>query len=81
MQQPVRGSVQYYAHEIAALKVKRVEDAKKIEEADKKAKTKPKRTKNRSNNWKIISRSKLLQSKHKSGLPRRSTVKLRRKLW
>ena len=37
MQQPVRGSVQYYAHEIAALKVKRAEDAKKIEEAVKKA--------------------------------------------
>ena len=38
MQQPVRGSVQYYEHEIAALKVKRAEDANKIEEADKKAK-------------------------------------------
>ena len=42
MQQPVRGSLQYYAHENAALKTKRAEDAKKYEEADKKAKNQAK---------------------------------------
>ena len=81
MQHPVRGSVQFYANEIVALKIKRAEDAKKSKKQTKKPKTKPKPTRNRSNNWKRISRSKLLQSKHKSGLPRRSTVKHRRKLW
>ena len=38
MQQPVRGSLQYYAHENAALKIKRAEDAKKYEEAKNQAK-------------------------------------------
>ena len=42
LQQPVRGSVQYYAHKNAALKIKRAEDAKKYEEADKKAKNQAK---------------------------------------
>ena len=81
MQHPVRGSVQYYANEIVALKIKRAEDTKKINEANKEAKKQAEATRNRSNNSKRISRSKLLQSKHEAGLPRRSTVKLRRKLW
>ena len=81
LQQPFRGSVQYYAHEIAVLKVKRAEDAKNSKKPTKKPKTKPKPIRNRSDNSKRISRSKLLQSKYKSGLPRRITVKLRRKFW
>ena len=80
MQQPVRGSLQYYAHENAALKIKRAEDAKNTKKPKTKPKTKRKPTRNRLNNLKRISRSKLPQSKHKAGLPRRSTVKLRRKL-
>ena len=38
MQHPVRGSVQFYANEIVALKIKHAEDAKKVKEANKEAK-------------------------------------------
>ena len=83
MQHPVRGSVHYYANEIVALKIKRAGDTKKINEANKEAKKQAEATRNRSNNSNASTRnrSKLLQSKHEAGLPRRSTVKLRRKLW
>ena len=81
LQQPVRGSVQYYAHKNAALKIKRAEDVKKYEESDKKAKNQAKAHKEQIKQLEDNFKKQMLQSKHNSGLPRRSTVKLRRKFW